>query len=435
MIITRRDFLKTMALLPFAGSLFEQRAEPPNVLFVSVDDLGVIPAGLHLPNLERLESRGANFTDGFCQFPLCGPSRASLLTGKLPTTTGVLNNRTRFRHAMPDVITLPQLFRENGYYTAGAGKIFHPTRLSGTVLDPEIDPDWFDSASWDEYHQDHRKPYQETIQNGYSLEWDWGPIEANHIDDQVTTWAVNRLQTLSKPFFLGIGLVAPHAPWYAPPQFFEGLDNIPLPPVLVSDLDDIPQPGLDLISQTGMPHDWVVANNKWEEAYYSYLACLKHMDYNIGRLLDALDASPHANNTIILFVSDNGMTTGQKEHWSKNTLWQEACATPVVISGPGIVPREIDSTVGLVDLYPTLAALCGLPVPAGVEGVSLIPLLQGEATDREVVTFCNGHQATTTYAWRHIMYSNGDEEWYLRPLDPFEWTNIDRGTINLPVIH
>lgn len=263
--------------------------------------------------------------------------------------------------------------------------------------------------------------------NGPDSEWDWGERDVGYADDLVTDWAVNQLGAMPGPFFLGVGLIAPHVPWYAPSQFWPG--DIPLPAVLENDLDDVPGAGQALTTRTGMLHEWVIENGKWAEAYQAYLACIAHLDYNLGRLLDGLDNSPHADNTIIVFVSDNGMTTGQKGHWSKYTLWRESVQIPLIVTGMGQPGRVYDKPVAALDIFPTLTELCGLPAMPGVEGNVLTG---GE--DREITCVCDGHTARIDESWWQIEYADGGRELYNNAQDPLQWDNLAGEGVWLPLV-
>jgi len=406
-----------------------QGAEKPNVLFIAVDDLndwttflGGYP-GVKTPNLDRLARRGTFFTKAYCSAPACNPSRASLLCGVRPSTSGVYYNSNPWRPKMPDAVTLPQHFMAGGYKVHGAGKIFH-----GGFKDPQ---------SWQVYFDRPGDPMPKTRPaNGIpnTAHFDWGPIEEDDDamgDTQVTNFGVEFLgQAHDKPFFLAVGLFRPHLPWYVPRKYFDGypLGDVVLPEVKEDDLDDVPPIGRRMAGPEG-DHAKVLEYKQWEKAVQGYLASITYTDGQIGRLLDALDKSPYARNTIIVLWTDHGWHLGEKLHWRKFTLWEEAGRVPMIFVVPGLTEPETrcERTVSLLDIYPTLADLCGLPVGEHLEGKSLKPLLEDPAAawDRPVVT-THGRQnhSVRSERWRYIRYSDGTEELYDHQNDPMEWTNL-----------
>ena len=249
-------------------------------------------------------------------------------------------------------------------------------------------------------------------------------------DTKITDWAVDFLaKEHDKPFFLAVGLFRPHLPWFAPKKYFDvyPLDEIRLPKVPEDDLDDIPPLGRRIAG--GGDHRKVLATDNWEKAVQGYLACITYTDGQIGRLLDALDKSPHKENTIIVLWSDHGWHLGEKQHWRKFALWEEATRVQFIVAAPGVTTAdsECPRTVSLLDIYPTVADLCGLPLDADLEGRSLKGLLKDPAAvwDRPVVTtYGRNNHAVRNEQWRYIRYSDGTEELYDHDADPNEWTNV-----------
>lgn len=405
-----------------------EEANKPNVLFIAVDDLndwttflGGYP-GVKTPHLQKLAERGTFFTRAYCSAPACNPSRASLLCGVRPSTSGVYFNSNPWRAQLPDAVTLPQHFMAAGYKVHGAGKIFH-----GRFEDPQ---------SWQEYFSRPGDPAPKIRPaNGIpnTAHFDWGPVELGDRamgDTHVTDFGVKFLaQQHDRPFFLAVGLFRPHLPWYAPQKYFDEypLDQIVLPKVKEDDLDDVPPIGRRMARPQG-DHAKVLKYRQWEKAVQGYLASITYADGQIGRLLEALDNSRYAENTLIVLWTDHGWHLGEKHHWRKFTLWEEAGRVPMVFVVPGMTKpgTRCQRTVSLLDIYPTLADLCGLPVGEHLEGKSLRPLLTDPAAgwDRPVVTTHGRHNhSVRSERWRYIRYSDGTEELYDHQSDPMEWTN------------
>jgi len=430
--VVRSIVLPMVVLVAFscvATAAPAQAAEKPNVLFIAVDDLndwttflGGYP-GVKTPNLDRLARRGTFFTRAYCSAPACNPSRASLLCGVRPSTSGVYYNSNPWRPQMPDAVTLPQHFMAHGYKVHGAGKIFH-----GRFKDPQ---------SWHVYMSRPGDPApKKRPANGIpnTAHFDWGPVDEDDDamgDTQVTNFGIEFLgRKHDKPFFLAVGLFRPHLPWYVPRKYFDEypLGDIVLPKVKADDLDDVPPIGRRMARPEG-DHAKVLRYKQWEKAVQGYLASITYTDGQIGRLLDALDKSPYARNTIIVLWADHGWHLGEKLHWRKFTLWEEAGRVPLVFVVPGLTRPETrcERTVSLLDIYPTLADLCGLPIGEHLEGKSLKPLLEEPtaAWDRPVVTtYGRQNHSVRCERWRYIRYSDGTEELYDHQNDPMEWTNL-----------
>ena len=418
----------TLALagLLSAGAPGAAAEQKPNVLFIAVDDLNdwVSCLGGHpqikTPHIDRLAARGTLFTRAYCVAPACNPSRAALLSGKRPFSTGIYHNNQPWRPVLRDVLTLPQFFKQNGYHVVGGGKIFHGD----------------DPSYWHEYFRrsGDPRPKVESVSGLNRAHFDWGPVEERDEDMgdyKLVSWAAEQLgKKHDRPLFLAVGFVKPHLPWYVPRKYFDlfPLDSIQLPKVLEDDLKDVPPAGVRMARPEG-DHKAVVAAKQWRHAVQGYLAAITFLDGQVGRLLDALDRSAYRDNTVIVFWGDHGWHLGQKQHWRKFALWEEATRAPLIFAGPG-VPRagsRCERTVDFMSIYPTLADLCSLPVPQHVEGVSLRPLLQnpGASWDRPAVTtHGRGNHAVRTEKWRYIRYHDGSEELYDHEADPLEWNNL-----------
>lgn len=427
--------LRSLLLVYAATAVLAIAADKPNILFIAVDDLNdwVTPLGGHsqaaTPNIARLAERGLLFTNAHCAAPACNPSRAALMTGVRPSTSGVYHNGQPWRKSerLREAQTLPQYLRDHGYKVIGSGKMFH-----GAFPDP---------PSWDAYFPalDRQRPEDPMPENRplnqipRTAHFDWGPVEAkveDMSDARVADWVIDRLKEKhEKPLFLACGFYRPHLPWYVPPKYFDKypLDEIELPKSPDDDLDDVPPPGVKM-ARPGGDHARVLEHEQWNQAVRGYLASIAFMDEQLGRVLDALEAGPHAENTMIVFWTDHGWHLGEKKHWRKFTLWEEATRTPLII-----VAREVtqpksssDQPVSLLDLYPTIVDLAGLPPKTDNEGHSLVPLIKEPATDwphAVVTTHGRGNHAVRDRRWRYIRYADGSEELYDHASDPGEYSN------------
>jgi len=403
----------------------------PNVLFIAVDDLndwiGALGgyAGVKTPHLDRIAARGVTFTRAYCSAPACNPSRASLLTGIRPSTSGVYHNNQPWRAAMPGAVTLPQHFMAAGYSVRGGGKIYH-----GAYPDP---------ASWQEYFVQQRDPKPDGKRSrkdvgSKSRPFGWGPLDIDDsemADAKVVDWATAELATKSEqPFFLAVGIYKPHLDWNVPQKYFDlyPLADVQRPIVPEDDLADVPALGRAIAKPQG-DHRKMLEGDYWESAVQAYLASISFADAQIGRLLDALESGPNADDTIVVLWGDHGWHLGEKEHWRKFALWEEATRVPLFISVPGVTSpgTRSDRTVSLLDLYPTLVELCGLPPREELEGRSIAPLLPDPAAEWDhpvVTTHGRDNHAVRNERWRYIRYSDGSEELYDHKQDPREWTNL-----------
>ena len=427
----------------------------PNVLFIIADDLRDYPAWLGghpqsvTPNMDRLAKLGMRFTNAHCNYALCNPSRTSLLTGMLPSSSGVFGNEQDWRRSVRVVgkPTLPEYFKSQGYTTAAAGKIFHANhggpegRLAGWHGGRrgfEQDSAW--TLRFPEAGVQIPDLPVHTGQNFNGLNiwhWDWGaiPVAEEKTDDgQIAAFATDFLaQKQKKPFFLALGLYRPHSPWYVPQKYFDALpplDAIKLPEVKADDLDDVPA-----IAKTHLKegyHQLIVEKHLWKDAVRAYLASVAFCDAMLGRILEAVEKGPNAKDTIIVFTSDHGWYLGEKQMWHKGKLWEETTRVPLSIYAPGVTQPDSTSAqpVALIDLYPTLCDLTKLLLPEHLDGSSLKPLLQDPTVkcDHPAIT-CMGGGKNAGYAarderWRYIRYADGSEELYDHQTDPHEWTNL-----------
>ncbi|MEZ5386672.1 MAG: sulfatase [Prosthecobacter sp.] len=422
----------------------------PNVLFLAVDDmkdwvncLGGYEGKVHTPNIDRLASRGILFTNAHCASPKCAPSRVSIMTGLRSSTTGLYDNGHWWYPNLPEAITIPRHFRSHGYEVVGAGKIFHHTAGNNPPnqwddffrLTFRNDP-WFRSVK-SNYPWSRSGPYPKGFPfskvAGLGHENDWGSLgiaEADYDDQLSADYAIKFLKAeRSRPFFLACGIFRPHLPWYVPQSYFDlyPVDEIVLPEVKADDLDDVPEAGKELAKAGRQDFEKIRASDKWKEAVRAYLASITFADAQIGRVLAVLEQSPHADNTIVILWSDHGWHLGEKDHWHKSTLWEEATRVPFVVTIPGIAPGRCSRPVSLIDIYPTLVELCQLPSPGTLDGVSLVPLLRnpGRSWDRPaVIEYHQGNAAVRSEHHRYIRYHDGSEELYDIRTDPHEWNNL-----------
>ncbi|MCY4298906.1 MAG: sulfatase [Flavobacteriaceae bacterium] len=415
--------------------------EKPNILFISIDDLNDWPGFLgnfpkvHTPNMDKLAENGMVFNNAHCQAPICAPSRTSLFTGLYPHSTGLY-------YQFPDkeihegsekaknTIFLPDYFENHGYKTLGVGKIFH----NGDKLSVFQEfGDVFQGFG----------PRPETPLN-YSSKWfsdirrtgtDWGPMDLSDsemTDYEIADWAIEKIgQNHEKPFFFAVGFIRPHVPWYVPEKWFDLFDinSIETPPYLENDLDDVPEVSRRLHEMPAMPNtQWLIEEGKWKSMVHSYLASTAFVDHQIGRVLTALENSPYRDNTIVVLWSDHGYHLGEKERTCKHSLWQRATRVPLVFAGPNIKKgSNTDAAVGLIDLYPTLLEMCGLPKYTANEGHSLMPLIINPKEKWP-------HVAITSYGYKNISlydknyhfihYADGTGELYDLRKDPNEWDNL-----------
>lgn len=440
----RRTFLGLAA----GPAILRGQARRPNVLMIPVDDwndwvgaLGGHPQ-VRTPNLDRLAARGCLFTDAHTAAPICNPSRTAIMTGRRPSTSGVYDNDQPFRLAMPEVTTLTQHFRKHGYKAWGGGKVFHHGR------------GYNDPASWDDYYHWNPKGREQGWFDGFSfppdpeparpvtpmpsVSWrnfDWAPLdipEEAMPDYKVSGWAAELLKRRhDQPFFLAAGMFRPHIPWFVPKKYFDlyPLEGLTLPVVRDDDLADLPPAAWKIALNPESRHDLMVSTGNWKRAVQAYLACITFSDAMVGRILDALDAGPNRDDTIVMLWSDHGYHLGEKWHWHKQALWQRATHVPYIIHAPGVTKpgSRCERPVDLTSVYPTLSELAGLPAPEGVDGVSVKPLLADPARKWDapaMSTFLYENHGLYTERWHYIRYADGGEELYDRRQDPNEWINL-----------
>ncbi len=410
-------------------------SQRPNILLIAIDDLNDWVGCLHghpqaaTPNIDALAGRSVLFTNAHCQAPICNPSRTSLLTGLRPSTTGVYLNNVWFRNTSRNRarVTMPEYFRQHGYRTLTAGKIFHGSKV--------------DAASFETVgpRPGQRLPIDrqviEDIPSKSKL-WDFGPQE--YPDDQfadaiVASWAVERLQEPSeRPFFMAVGFYRPHVPLYAPRRWFDSLPlgSVQLPPVLAEDRSDLPAAALALTANpTPPPHRWFVETGRWAAAVQAYHAAVRFTDEQVGRVLSALQAGPHAGDTIVVLLSDHGFHLGEKQRWAKQSLWERSTRVPLMVHVPAnpVNGQTCEAPVELLSVFPTLVELAGLPALDALEGAGLGPLLDDPRSEWDrpaITTYQPNNHAVRSRHYRYIRYADGSEELYDHRNDPHEWHNL-----------
>lgn len=425
----------------------------PNVLFLAVDDMndwigchGNTPSAI-TPNIDRLAARGVNFRNAHTAGVYCAPSRAAIWSGQHAATTGCYRGQIYWVNH-PDRKPMQVAFSEAGYATFGAGKLFH--HPAGAI----------DQRGWTEFWM----RTQRQRETGWPLDsWseetplpairpasiynrgtkptgagflEWAAIPEGREEEMADTmranWAVEVLQRKhDKPFFLGVGLYAPHFPNYCPQKYFDlyDPDKIQLPPIKDDDLDDLPEPVRKQKTNRSRIHQKLVDLDAVDDAIHGYLACMSYADAMLGRVLDALEASPHADNTIVVLWSDHGYHHGEKGDWGKHTLWERTSNVPFIWAGPGVAKgASVDATVSLIDMYPTFIETCGLAPVDGLDGTSIAATLRdpGAAKDRNVLLpfMTPDAYAIINQEWRYIHYENDTEELYDLTADPNEWHNL-----------
>lgn len=435
------------AMLP-GPSLHAADAKKPNILFIAVDDLNdwIGCLGGHpqtkTPHLDRLAASGVLFRNAHCAAPSCNPSRSAIMSGRPPHRSGLYQNMQKLREVMPAEVLIPRHFSQHGYWSAGSGKMLH------YVIDPQSWDDYFPEKSQDDpfpkTHYPPRRPVSLPVGGPWQYqETDWAALD---VSDQeyggdwlVTQWISEQLlRPHDKPFFLACGIYRPHEPWFVPKKYYEPfpLDQIQLPTgYKENDLDDVPAEGQRIARNRYFPH--ILKHQQWKNGIQGYLASIHFSDAMLGRVLDALDRSPHRDHTIVVLWSDHGWHLGEKEHWQKFTPWRASSHVPLIIRVPKGVPGLpagtpaggiCDRAVNLVDLFRTLTDLCHIPAKPDTSPHSLLPLLENPAAPwpHAALTHLDHPQnyAISHEDWRYIHYRDGGEELYHISADPHEWTNL-----------
>jgi arylsulfatase A-like enzyme len=427
--------------------------ERPNVVMFVVDDMcdWIGPMGHKqaiTPNMDRLAARGVTFQNAHTAGIFCAPSRSAIFTGRHASTTGCYTTQVYFQ-SRPKITPLQQVLQRAGYATYGAGKLFHHPAgfvdLRGWteffVRDRGQKTRGWALESWSVDDPILPKPYPNSIfnhdrepANKFFLEW--GRVldenEGKMADTIRTEWACDLVRRKhDKPFFVAVGLYTPHFPNYAPKKYFDLYDpaRIELPPTKADDLDDLPPAVRRAKIARSAIHKRLEKLGAVKDAIHGYLACISYADAMLGRVLDAIEAGPNADNTIIVLWSDHGYHHGEKLDWGKHTLWERTSNVPFLWAGPGITRgASVDATVSLIDVFPTLTELCDVTDGAARDGVSLASVLRNPASAKDRSVLLPGMRpreyAIINRDWRYIRYADGGEELYDVRKDPNEWKNL-----------
>lgn len=448
MSLTRRTFLSSAA----PALLLSQKtaAERPHVLFIAADDmnnaLGCYGHPIvRSPNIDRIASMGVRFDRAYCQYPLCGPSRASLMTGLRPDSTKILENQIAVRDTMPNVVTLPQMFRNNGWHSVRAGKMYHMDVPASVGTNKWDDPPSWDVAISPQGKEQHTAGDRHVLPEGKAAGWNWISFRGEGKDQADNTAAEIAMDTFAKsngkPVFMALGFLRPHLPHVAPERFFDlypmskiqAVQNVP------NDRDDIPK--ASEISINTRANDMGMNENERRQAIRAYYASVSYMDWQVGRVLSAIEKQGLLQKTIIVFWGDHGWHLGEHHRWHKRSLFEESARAPLIFAAPGqpAKGKGCSSLVEFVDIYPTLAELGNLKAPANLEGQSLVPLLKTPSKPFKKAAFSQvtGPDGITGRAvvndrYRYIRWEGPypDEELFDHQADPREFTNLTRGNAN-----
>jgi arylsulfatase A-like enzyme len=398
----------------------------------------------YTPHMDRLAARGINFTNAHCPSAVCNPSRTAVMTGRMPSSTGIYRNDQWWRPNLPDVKTIPMAFKENGYKVVGAGKIYHHTAgfnppdqwhdFQRQVFDdpwshagyyPELSgeyPDWFPNNGL----TGDNEPANPSA-------FDWKGFDKSDYDmgdGKAAKYGIDFLKLLhEQPFFLAVGIYRPHIPWYFPAKYLRHypIEDVEIPEITSDDLNDVPAIGQQFAAHRRSDLEIIQRFGKQPDAIQAYLASVSYADQLIGDLLSALDQSEYAENTIIVLWSDHGWHHGEKKHLHKGTLWERATRVPFILAGPGIPKAQINEAVNLVDIYPTLVEYCRLTNNQQLDGESLVSFFADPQHYREkpaITTYFRGNHAVRDEQYRYIRYKDGGEELYDHYVDPHEWNNL-----------
>jgi len=429
-----KKFTALILLLILQPLSFSLSAESrPNILFVSIDDfndwgptqLDGEPFDVDTPNFDSLAAEGILFRNAHCNAPVCNPSRASIMSGLHPASTGVYGNGHDWlaNERYDDILLLPEYFKEHGYATLGGGKIYHANQ--GTEFERK---GLFSPRGWDDFFpsfnaQLHKQSMPDVLPDRGEGKFDWGgtgkPLEEMG-DHKVVNWAIEQLEaSRDEPLFLAVGIYRPHMPWFVPDAFYDQYENVEITP------PTNPEGWEKNIPESLLPPKRFKEFAENPGPSRGYAACISYADFELGRLLKGLEDSPIADNTIVVVWTDHGWHLGEKEHFSKFTLWEESTRVPLLIARPGAKPKKVDTAVSLIDVYPTLLALAGLPENKNNDGQNLLPIIEAETDlNRAIVTSKNeNYHAVRDGRYRYFKTYNA-EALFDHFNDPREFNNI-----------
>jgi uncharacterized sulfatase len=434
--------LSALALLGLAVSPPARPPKKPNVLFIVVDDLnakiGAYGYPVRTPNIERLARRGRRFDSAYAQYPLCSPSRTSLMTGWRPEKTKVWGNFVPPRPHLDGAVPLEERFHANGYFTARVGKVYHGRFEAQFKWDVAEDPGGLDPEAEEEVRPPGAP--RRKHRNRFSALWTaTDSADEDEPDGRTARRVVQILErSAGKPFFVAAGFQRPHGPWIAPKKYFEMYPEkeVVLPPEQTDDLDDVPEIALNVGSEPPIPED------KRQMAIAAYSACVTFMDAQLGVILDALDRLKLWDSTIVVLLSDNGIHRGEHGLWRKNTLFEESAHVPLLIAAPDLKQPGVPTRAlaELLDVYPTLVELAGLPKADGLQGRSLVPLLLDPAASVKSAAFSVVERggllarSVRTERYRYTEWPDDDAELYDHDLDPNEFTNRADDKLFAPIV-
>ncbi len=432
-------------MLVFTSMTAWGQTKAPNIIMIAIDDLNdwVGCFGGHpqvkTPNIDKFAKSGLTMYKAYAPSTVCCPSRTAILTGKHATNTGVYGNSQNIQEAPKamNVETLPEYFGNRGYYTLSTGKIFHLNGGDYTRYFKErVETGGKGGVLWSE------KPQVEGIKSG-GTDFTWGATTAKAEemkDFQAAKWATEQLKRDfdGKPFFLSLGISKPHLPWFVPQRFYDmyPLDQIVPVEIFRDDLDDIKDSKGKQLFEADNRFLLADKTGKHKQAQQAYLACVSYVDYCLGQLFDALEKSKYADNTIVMLWGDHGWHLSEKMKYGKTDLWEESCRVPFIVKVPGLTPKGVkcDGVVNLIDIYPTLLELCGLPANKENDGRSFAKLLANPAQEWKVptlTTYQYKNHSLTDGRYRYTWYGGkgkgdgaGGEELYDHSVDPLEHTNL-----------
>jgi arylsulfatase A-like enzyme len=454
-----------IALVILLSSCLPAAAGPKlNILFIAVDDLrpelGCYGARhIHSPNIDRLAERGLLFERAYCQVAVCNPSRNSLLSGCRPDTTRSFNNQTFLHQTIPDVLTLPQHFKQSGYTTLSLGKVFHHSeREPGDVPRSWSEPAWYHGEPYRHWFTQESLDYVKRLRalpkEQQPKQLRAAPFEASNEPDDVypdgqtavkAIETLRRLKAAEKPFFLAVGFVKPHLPFTCPQKYW---DLFPADAIALAANafrpQNAPEPAFhnwyELRTYGTVPQEGDISQELARNLIRGYRACVSFMDAQVGRVLEELDRLGLRDQTIVVLWGDHGYHLGENDLWTKMTNFERGTRVPLIVSVPKLATpgQRTRALVELVDLYPTLAQLCGLALPAHLEGTSFAPLL--DKPDQPWKTAAFSHylrpgkppimgRSVRTDRWRYTEWANPKNETvgvelYDEQHDPQENVNV-----------